>query len=135
MMRCAWGSTKSVASSTPKRRRSCANVSTSRFVGYDFRRRTRLPRSGLRTLARLGALNAFCGHRRATLLAVERDLPAEEDLFACTEGAATFGSGVTAAIISLALELAGAPQVTLYDGFWAEHAARPPAGIERSDTP
>ena len=47
----------------------------------------------------------------------------------------TCGSGITAAVVSLALELAGAPQITLYDGSWAEYAARPQARIERSDAP
>ena len=45
----------------------------------------------------------------------------------------TCGSGVTAAVVSLALELAGASQVNLYDGSWAEYAAHPQARIERSD--
>lgn len=45
----------------------------------------------------------------------------------------TCGSGITAAVVSLALELAGARQVTLYDGSWAEYAAHPQAKIERSD--
>jgi thiosulfate/3-mercaptopyruvate sulfurtransferase len=40
------------------------------------------------------------------------------------------GSGVTAAVVSLGLELAGAKQVTLYDGSWAEYAQRPEAAIE-----
>ncbi|AFL87615.1 rhodanese-related sulfurtransferase [Terriglobus roseus DSM 18391] len=34
------------------------------------------------------------------------------------------GSGVTAAVVALALEMAGAPKVTLYDGSWAEYASR-----------
>jgi thiosulfate/3-mercaptopyruvate sulfurtransferase len=41
----------------------------------------------------------------------------------------TCGSGVTAAVIALALELAGAKQVELYDGSWAEYAGRPEAVI------
>lgn len=41
----------------------------------------------------------------------------------------TCGSGVTAAVISLALELAGAEDVTLYDGSWAEYAQQPDAVI------
>jgi thiosulfate/3-mercaptopyruvate sulfurtransferase len=36
----------------------------------------------------------------------------------------TCGSGVTAAVISLGLELAGAKKVKLYDGSWAEYASR-----------
>ena len=47
----------------------------------------------------------------------------------------TCGSGITAAVVSLALELAGAQKVTLYDGSWAEYAAHPQAKIERSDAP
>ena len=44
----------------------------------------------------------------------------------------TCGSGVTAAVISLALELCGAKNVTLYDGSWAEYAQKPGAVIEKS---
>lgn len=42
------------------------------------------------------------------------------------------GSGVTAAALLLALEVAGASDVTLYDGSWAEYAQRPEAVIESS---
>ena len=45
----------------------------------------------------------------------------------------TCGSGITAAVVSLALELAGASRVTLYDGSWAEYAAHPQARIEHAD--
>lgn len=41
----------------------------------------------------------------------------------------TCGSGVTAAVIALALEVAGAKEVGLYDGSWAEYAQRPEAEI------
>jgi thiosulfate/3-mercaptopyruvate sulfurtransferase len=44
----------------------------------------------------------------------------------------TCGSGVTAAVIALGLELAGAKQVSLYDGSWAEYAAHPEAVIEKT---
>ncbi len=43
----------------------------------------------------------------------------------------TCGSGVTAAVVALGLELAGAAQVSLYDGSWAEYAQRPEAVIEK----
>lgn len=42
------------------------------------------------------------------------------------------GSGVTAAVISLALEIAGAEHVSLYDGSWAEYAQHPEAVIEKT---
>jgi thiosulfate/3-mercaptopyruvate sulfurtransferase len=44
----------------------------------------------------------------------------------------TCGSGVTAAVIALGLELAGATDVTLYDGSWAEYAQQPDAVIEKT---
>jgi thiosulfate/3-mercaptopyruvate sulfurtransferase len=44
----------------------------------------------------------------------------------------TCGSGVTAAVVSLGLELAGATQTTLYDGSWAEYASQPNAIIEKN---
>lgn len=43
----------------------------------------------------------------------------------------TCGSGVTAAVLKLALEQAGAEDVTLYDGSWAEYAQQPGAVIEK----
>ncbi|HEV2275251.1 MAG TPA: rhodanese-like domain-containing protein, partial [Acidobacteriaceae bacterium] len=44
----------------------------------------------------------------------------------------TCGSGVTAAVVALGLMLAGAKQVSLYDGSWTEYAQRPEAVIETS---
>ncbi len=44
----------------------------------------------------------------------------------------TCGSGVTAAVIALGLEIAGARQVSLYDGSWAEYGAHPAAVIEKN---
>jgi thiosulfate/3-mercaptopyruvate sulfurtransferase len=43
----------------------------------------------------------------------------------------TCGSGVTAAVIALALAIAGATDVSLYDGSWAEYAQRPEAVTEK----
>jgi thiosulfate/3-mercaptopyruvate sulfurtransferase len=39
------------------------------------------------------------------------------------------GSGVTAAVVALGLEMVGASRVTLYDGSWAEYASRPESVI------
>ncbi len=39
------------------------------------------------------------------------------------------GSGVTAAVLALGLEMVGAKDVSLYDGSWAEYASRPEAVI------
>jgi thiosulfate/3-mercaptopyruvate sulfurtransferase len=44
----------------------------------------------------------------------------------------TCGSGVTAAVIALGLEIAGAGPVSLYDGSWAEYAQHPEAVIEKT---
>ena len=41
------------------------------------------------------------------------------------------GSGITAAVLLLALEQSGATQVSLYDGSWAEYAQQPDAVIVR----
>jgi len=43
----------------------------------------------------------------------------------------TCGSGVTAAVLALGLEIAGAKQIQLYDGSWAEYAQHPEAVIEK----
>ena len=44
----------------------------------------------------------------------------------------TCGSGVTAAVIAIGLEIAGTKQVSLYDGSWAEYAQQPDAMIEKA---
>ncbi len=44
----------------------------------------------------------------------------------------TCGSGVTAAVIALSLEVVGAPNVSLYDGSWAEYAQQPESIIEKT---
>jgi thiosulfate/3-mercaptopyruvate sulfurtransferase len=43
----------------------------------------------------------------------------------------TCGSGVTAAVLALGLEIAGAPLVSLYDGSWVEYAQHPKAVIHK----
>jgi thiosulfate/3-mercaptopyruvate sulfurtransferase len=44
----------------------------------------------------------------------------------------TCGSGVTAAVIALGLEVVGAQNVSLYDGSWAEYAQQPDSVIEKA---
>jgi thiosulfate/3-mercaptopyruvate sulfurtransferase len=44
----------------------------------------------------------------------------------------TCGSGVTAAVIALSLEVVGAPNVSLYDGSWAEYALQPDSIIKKN---
>ena len=44
----------------------------------------------------------------------------------------TCGSGVTAAVIALGLEIAGAKHVSLYDGSWTDYAQHPEAVIEKT---
>lgn len=44
----------------------------------------------------------------------------------------TCGSGVTAAVLALGLEIAGAKKIQLYDGSWSEYAQRPEAVIDKS---
>lgn len=44
----------------------------------------------------------------------------------------TCGSGVTAAVVALGLEVAGAKSVSLYDGSWAEYAQHPEAVIRKT---
>lgn len=43
----------------------------------------------------------------------------------------TCGSGITAAVVALGLELIGASSVSLYDGSWSEYAQHPRAVIEK----
>jgi thiosulfate/3-mercaptopyruvate sulfurtransferase len=43
----------------------------------------------------------------------------------------TCGSGVTAAVVALSLEIVGAQNVSLYDGSWAEYAQQPDSVIEK----
>jgi thiosulfate/3-mercaptopyruvate sulfurtransferase len=45
----------------------------------------------------------------------------------------TCGSGVTAAVIALGLEVVGAQNVSLYDGSWAEYAQQPDSIIEKTN--
>lgn len=98
--------------------------SPSRFSGEE-----KEPRPGLRSGHMPGAKNVHY----AELIAPDGTLKPKDELarvFAArgvdmnTPAITSCGSGVTAAIILLALDIAGAKQTSLYDGSWSEWGAR-----------
>ncbi len=93
------------------------------------------PRPGLRGGHIPGAKNAHY----ATLIAADGTLKPADELKRLFESkgvdlsapiVTSCGSGVTAAIVMLALVVAGAQDVALYDGSWSEWGARPEAPVE-----
>ena len=91
------------------------------------------PRAGLRSGHMPGATSV-----PFTELVTDGKLKGEAELRAYFEAkgvdleepvVTTCGSGVTAAVIALGLEIVGAKDVGLYDGSWAEYASRPEAVI------
>ncbi len=94
--------------------------SPSRFAGEEDE-----PRPGVRP----GHIPGSANVHYKTLLNEDGTMKSAADIRAAFEGAGvewarpvitTCGSGVSAAILSLALERAGHPSVSLYDGSWAE---------------
>jgi len=93
------------------------------------------PRPGLSSGHMPGAINvpytALVEEGRLKSAAKLRTLFDEKGVDTKLPITTTCGSGVTAAVVSLGLEIVGAPQVKLYDGSWAEYAQHPKAVIER----
>jgi thiosulfate/3-mercaptopyruvate sulfurtransferase len=103
--------------------------SPSRFRGLEAE-----PRAGVRPGHIPGAINVYY----ADVLTPEgtmrpapelRRLFAERSVDLDRPIVTSCGSGVTAALLSLALEIAGAKETALYDGSWSEWGARPDAPI------
>ena len=103
--------------------------SPSRFRGEEVE-----PRPGVRPGHIPGSANVYYADvltSEGTMRPAEelRKLFSEADVDLERAVVTSCGSGVTAALVSLALEVAGAKHVALYDGSWAEWGARAGAPI------
>ena len=101
-----------------------------------FRGEVEEPRAGLRSGHIPGSLNLPFGN----LLNPDGTMKPPADLRAAMEAAGvdlsrpvitSCGSGVTAAILSLALEILGHRNHSLYDGSWTEWGAYPDLKVEK----
>lgn len=92
------------------------------------------PRPGIRSGHMPGATNVpYTALTQANRMKSEQELLAifaENGVDLQRPITTSCGSGVTAAVIALGLEICGARDVKLYDGSWAEYAQRPEAIIE-----
>ncbi|MDA8050009.1 MAG: 3-mercaptopyruvate sulfurtransferase [Rhodospirillales bacterium] len=119
-----------------------ANLDTERELVLDARAAGRFngtapePRPGMRS----GHIPGAASLPYTELLNPDFTFRAPEALRECFTGAGvdgsrpvvtSCGSGVTAAILTLGLALAGLPQGAVYDGSWTEWGGRPDTPIER----
>lgn len=118
------------------------NLATGREVVLDARSSARFhaeasePRPGLRGGHIPGSRNLPYGEvltNRQTLKtpAQLRALFAAHGIDERTEVVTSCGSGLSAALLNLALEVAGLPEGALYDGSWTEWGGRSDMPIER----
>lgn len=102
--------------------------SAGRFHGRDPE-----PRAGLRSGHMPGAINLPFGEAieggRLKSASDLRTLFASRGIDPSKPVIASCGSGVSAAVIALALDLLGARQVAIYDGSWTEWAGRSDASV------
>ncbi len=94
------------------------------------------PRPGLSSGHMPGSINTpytdLADGQRMKSVAALQEVFGERGVDLYSPITATCGSGVTAAVVLLAAELAGATGLSLYDGSWAEYAQEPNAVIEKS---